>query len=40
MAVGAAVSGGDNTPLDCARLSVVVVAPPPPDGGVLGAAGV
>src|SRR6185312_9859978 len=38
IAVGAAVSGGDNTPLDCARLSVVV-APAPPDGGVLGAAG-
>ncbi len=36
IAVGAATSGGDNTPLDCARLSVAVA---PPEGGVLGAAG-
>ena len=36
MAVGAATSGGDNTPLDCARLSVAVA---PPEGGVPGAAG-
>ncbi len=33
IAVGAATSGGDKTPLDCARLSVAVA---PPEGGVPG----